>query len=261
MYWFLLVWFGVGVVFGQQPHVAVIDFTGDKNLSVEQLQFIAGKMAAELVATQEFVVLDRSRMDYILQEQGFQQTGACDAAECRVQVGQLLGVDKLVAGNLVRFGTTYMLRLDYLDVGSGRIEKSVDLQGEGELQQLMGDLCEQGARKLALSVSPRVQEELQPPRSGVSPQNTSPSRPLSLKRKIALAMWGSSFASAGGGYYFDVQGEGALNDYNRAHLLQDAEGLRAAAENMDKDAVRRNAGYGAAAGTALVGLALWFWPD
>ena len=113
------------------PRIAVIDFTGDKSVETEQLAFISGKMASELNDTKAFVVLDRSRMAYILKEHGFQQSATCNSSDCRVQVGQLLGVDMLVAGNLVKFGPTYMLRLDYLDVTSGQIVKSVDLQKKG----------------------------------------------------------------------------------------------------------------------------------
>lgn len=112
----------------QPPQLAVIDFTGDANSTAEQLDFITGELASELVKTNAFVVLERGRMDAILQEQGFQQSGACNSSDCRVQVGQMLGVDKLVAGSLVRFGPQYAFRIEYLDVATGRILQTISLE-------------------------------------------------------------------------------------------------------------------------------------
>ena len=65
-------------------------FVGDKSVTAEQLNFITGKFAGELMNTQVFHMLDRGQMDYILKEQGFQQTGTCNSSECQVQMGQLL---------------------------------------------------------------------------------------------------------------------------------------------------------------------------
>jgi len=242
------------------PNIAVIDFTGDRTVETEQLQFISGKMATELVETHAFQVLDRSRMDFILKEQGFQQSGACSSSDCRVQVGQLLGVDYLVAGSLVKFGPTYMLRLDYLDVGSGRIVNSVDLQMEGELYQIVNDLCKDGANKLLAalrsgqnpSVSPTVPADALPRASG---------KPMAVKRKIALALLGTSLVGGGAGFYFNSAGDGYMTDFGNAKTAKDSIALRRANSNISSASTDRNVSYGVSVGSLIIGLALWFWPE
>ena len=75
-----------------KPSIAVLTFKGDNIVTPEQLAFITTKFASELISSGAFTVLDRNRMDAILAEQGFQQSGTCNSTDCNVQVGQLLGV-------------------------------------------------------------------------------------------------------------------------------------------------------------------------
>ena len=137
------------VIKSVQPNVAVIDFTGDTTVSADQLKFIAGTFIADLIGTQKFAVLDRGKMNFILNEQGFEQSGACNTSTCKMKMGQLLGVEYLIAGSLVRFGHEYAFSLEYVNVGSGQIEKTVQLAQKGELEGVYKDLCMQAARKLA----------------------------------------------------------------------------------------------------------------
>ena len=132
--------------------IAVLPFVGDQSVTPEQLNFITGKFAGELISTGAFTVLDRGKMDFILKEQGFQQTGVCNSSECKVQIGQLLGVDFLVAGNMVKFGPEYAFRLEYIDVSTGQLVKSVDISRKGDLYEVYKEICHEGAMKLAQNV-------------------------------------------------------------------------------------------------------------
>jgi hypothetical protein len=259
----------------RKPNIAVIDFAGDHTVTLEQLAFISGVMASELIETNQFVVLDRGRMETILREQGFQQSGACNSNECQIQVGQLLGVDKLVAGNLVRFGPTYMLRLDYLDVATGTIEKSVRLQQNGELHEIVDAMCKEGAQKLqlALFAPATVEEVVQPndPReslasrqtvtAGAVPKQSKPRKPLSVKRKIALSILGTSALAGASGYWFDRQAVAYMDDYTVAVGAGQYGEALATHQNATDTEIRRNISYGASAGMGLAALVLWFWPE
>jgi len=87
-------------------------------------------------------------MEYILAEQGFQQSGSCDSDACHVQMGQLLGVDNLVSGTLVNFGNKYALHLEFVDVATGRIEYMADVERKGKLEDIYSDISKDGARAL-----------------------------------------------------------------------------------------------------------------
>jgi TolB-like protein len=132
-----------------KPNIAVLSFSGDETVTPQQLAFITGEFASELSNSGVFTVLDRNRMDDILKEQGFQQSGACSSSECKLQMGQMLGVDNLVVGSMVRFGPNYAFRVEYLDVATGVILKTVSFEKAGELHQVYRRACAEGAATLA----------------------------------------------------------------------------------------------------------------
>jgi len=127
--------------------VAVLPFTG--SLSASDLAAITSRFESETIALDSFWVLERRRMDQILKEQGFQQSGACNSSDCQVEVGQLLGVQKLFMGEISQVGGIVTLNLKRVDVGSGRSEfsHSLDLRGTTE------DLMRLGCREMALIAS------------------------------------------------------------------------------------------------------------
>jgi hypothetical protein len=88
------------------------------------------------VNTGAFIVLERGKMENILREQGFQQSG-CTITECAVRVGRMLNVQKMVGGSIGRLNKTYAISISMIDVESGRIEKSCNRNYEGEIDGLL----------------------------------------------------------------------------------------------------------------------------
>ena len=64
---------------------------------------LTDRLRSELVKTGSFTIIERSEMDEILQEQGFQLTG-CTTDECVVEAGKVLNVSHICAGRLARHG-------------------------------------------------------------------------------------------------------------------------------------------------------------
>lgn len=255
-------------VVDQRWVVAVLPFTGDQTVTQEQLGFMSGKFSSELIATQNFMVLDRGKMDYILQEQGFQQSGICNTSECKVQMGQMLGVDYLVAGNLVNFGGEYAMHLELVDVGTGQVHTALDLSRRGELQNVYMGICREGAGRLVAAVrnEPYVMDAAL--QAEIDAQIAAAKPWLSTKRKIALVFLGSAAISAGVGGYFDYQGRGYAEDYDlyRKEWQQSpdddlAKAYQASYDDMESAKAARNVAYGVSIGALVVGLGLWFWPE
>jgi hypothetical protein len=104
-------------------------------------------LRGQLVNTGAFVVLERTKMEYILQEQGFQQTG-CTITECAVQAGRMLNANKMVAGSIGKIGKTYTIDLSLLDVGTGRIERSFNRDYRDKIDGLL-QILEEIAQEMA----------------------------------------------------------------------------------------------------------------
>jgi TolB-like protein len=123
-------------------NVAVLDFEGSfKDFSREELTAITNRFETEMMKAGVYQVLERRNMDYILQEQGFQQTGACNTSECQVEIGQLLGVELIVNASVSKVGDVISLNMKMVDVGSGKNIMSHALDIRGDLQTVLRGGC------------------------------------------------------------------------------------------------------------------------
>jgi hypothetical protein len=130
--------FGKGI----KPNVAVLDVTGSlKDFTREELMAVTSRLETEIMKTEQYQVLERRNMDMILQEQGFQQTGACNSSECQVEIGQLLGVEKLITGSITKVNDVITLNLKRISVESGANERSHALDIRGELETVLMGGC------------------------------------------------------------------------------------------------------------------------
>jgi hypothetical protein len=109
---------------------------------------VSERLRSELVKTSAYRVMERTEMESILKEQGFQQTGACEESSCLVKMAQFLGVERIVAGSIAASGKLWTLSLRMLDVGTGEILFTVDEDFEGDLKEFLSDLLPKAVAKL-----------------------------------------------------------------------------------------------------------------
>ncbi|MFA4907888.1 MAG: FISUMP domain-containing protein [archaeon] len=135
--------FLASALFGQ-TNIAVIDFSGN-NVSVSDARALTDRLRATLFMTGKFVILEREKMDEILKEQGFQQSG-CTSDACAVEVGQLLAVEQMIVGSISKVGQTYSVtaRLVGMEKGSLISVGTCDLKGDiGDVMTCLGDVADQ----------------------------------------------------------------------------------------------------------------------
>lgn len=119
-----------------------------KALDADGLEVLGSTLASELIATDRVRVLERSQVDQILKEQGFQQSGACEAGQCAVEIGKLLTVEQMVIGSVGRIGTVHSLSLRLVDVASGEVTKSVSKSCECPPEAILTRLAPVAVREL-----------------------------------------------------------------------------------------------------------------
>lgn len=149
--------------FPVKPHIAVLNLES-RDISESEAATLSDQLRGHLVNLNAFIVLDRSTMEELLQEQGLQQTG-CTRTECAVQVGRVLNVQKIVAGSIGKIGKTYAVNLSMINVESSRIEKSFNRNYEGKVEgllEILQDIAQEIAGrklyKLTLYSSPKGAE-------------------------------------------------------------------------------------------------------
>ncbi|MCK4640300.1 MAG: PEGA domain-containing protein [Candidatus Marinimicrobia bacterium] len=100
-----------------------------------------------LVEMNLYQVVDRGKMNEILKEQEFQLSG-CTSTECAVEVGELLGVQKMLTGSVGKFGKLFTIELRMINIETGRIEKSSRYNYEGPIEQLLTEGIQNAIKKL-----------------------------------------------------------------------------------------------------------------
>ena len=101
--------------------LAVMELDNRGGVSPSECSLLSDSIRQELFSTGRYRIVDRKNMDQILKEQGFQLSD-CTSQECAVQVGKLLGVEKMVVGSIGKLGQKFMLNLQLLNVETGEIE-------------------------------------------------------------------------------------------------------------------------------------------
>ncbi|MEW6686007.1 MAG: CsgG/HfaB family protein [Candidatus Edwardsbacteria bacterium] len=102
----------------------------------DEVSALSDRLKTELFNTRAFEVMERAKMEEILKEQGFQQTG-CTSDACAVEVGQLIGVEKMIAGSIGKVGNTYTVNLRLIDVETGKIDEAVTEDCTGPIDRLL----------------------------------------------------------------------------------------------------------------------------
>lgn len=118
--------------------LAVIELEPLTGVSPPEARVMTERIRALLVQSGRFQIMERSRMEAILKEQGFSQNAlACSDSDCSLKLGKLLAVRRLVTGSISRLGNLYTLTARILDVEKGQILQEAYLDCQGSLQQVL----------------------------------------------------------------------------------------------------------------------------
>jgi len=123
----------------QKLSIALSPFEG-RGLEQSEASTLTDALASHLSNTGRFRVLERGKVDVILKEQGFQQSGACTDQACIVEMGQLLGVDHMVTGSIGKVGKTYSVNARMIKVATGEIVQTVSQYYKGEIDGLLTEV-------------------------------------------------------------------------------------------------------------------------
>ncbi len=127
---FILIFiFGFNFIFAQNElkNVAVLDFQA-LGISEYEAVALAERFRLELFNTKQYTVLERGKMDEILKEQGFQNSG-CTTDECLVEMGRLINVQYMFGGSISKFGDVFTVMIKLIDVETSKIvqTQAIDL--------------------------------------------------------------------------------------------------------------------------------------
>lgn len=132
--------------------IAVLEFKTTGDVSPKEAATLTNRFRSLLIKTSAFIVIEREKMLDILKEQDFKMTDACNSEECAIQVGQLLGAEQMIAGDIGKIGQTYTIDLRLIDVTNGSLLQSQQKNYKGEVDGLL-DAMTEIANKFASTTS------------------------------------------------------------------------------------------------------------
>jgi len=183
--------------------VAVMNLKGS-GISEQDTRFLTDRLTIELQRSGVFDVLERDKMDEILKEQGFQQTGACDETACLVEAGRMLPVQKMIGGSFGKIGDVYAAQLRLIDLKTGKVEMTSARDYKGQMEFLLTV----GMREVAEELSGKLKAQAQTPvQNQVTPQTEAMMKNLiqaqvdqQSKSGVSAFLW-SLFIPGGGHFY------------------------------------------------------------
>lgn len=148
---------------------------------------VSEQLRSELMKGGRVRLIERSQMDEILKEQGFQKSG-CVTDACAVEVGQLLSVNHIIVGSVGSAGNYTVLTVRLLDVSTGVVVFDKAVRTRGGVDAVLEESIPAAVLALEQSLLPGQSQ---------SESALSAEKRHSVRRNLIIA--GVSVAVVGGG--------------------------------------------------------------
>jgi TolB-like protein len=154
--WLVFTLLLVSVLFAQEKKetLAILDFNVVSGISPRESVTLTNIFRSEMFKTGRFDVLERNDMESILKEQAFTLTGACNSAECAIEIGQLLSAEKMVIGDFGKVGETFSITIRMVNVSTGKMEMVLNERFQGDPETFLEII-----KKMAQQLSGTYEEE------------------------------------------------------------------------------------------------------
>ena len=131
--------FGISSILGGKSKVvpasiAIIDFEGI-GVSINEIRVLTQRLASEIISLNVYQLFERSKVDQVIKEYKFQNSGCADAA-CAMEIGKLAGVEHMVIGTVSKIGNTYSVDSRMVDVESGKYVISAEYSTQNSIDDV-----------------------------------------------------------------------------------------------------------------------------
>ena len=130
------------------PTVAVLTLESH-GISEDEAATLTDVLRSNLLKTGKYEVMGQSQMVAILEEQAFRYSGSCTDKECMVEMGQVLGIQQIIAGSIGISGKAYSITVRILSVETGKVLNSVTHNYTGPFENLLTTEMSVVANRLA----------------------------------------------------------------------------------------------------------------
>lgn len=122
-----------------QSSIAILPFSCS-GLPSEECKELTERFRSEISAQRKYTVLDRTSMESMLADQGFDLNEPCKESSCAVILGQLLAVDDIIMGTVGKINNTYIVNFKIVNISSGSQVKDVSGNHKVKKSVLINDI-------------------------------------------------------------------------------------------------------------------------
>ncbi len=104
-------------------------------------QAMTALLSSQLTPSPKLKVIEEAMLKAVMERQALNVSDACDDTSCQVEIGKLVKAQKMIAGDMVKFGNKFVLSLKLIDIQTGTTEFSTEDKcscTEDQLDQLVG---------------------------------------------------------------------------------------------------------------------------
>lgn len=130
----------------------------NNGITSSEANALTDRLRLEIFRNSVFEVMERQKMDEILDEMEFQVSG-CTSDECALEIGRLIGVQKMVAGSVSKVGEYFTVSARIIDIETGRMEKTAVEDIEGTLGKVLTHAIPSIAAQLSGLAKPEIEEK------------------------------------------------------------------------------------------------------
>ena len=130
-----------------KENIAVVNIQGI-DVSEKNVYAFTTKLRSELFNLNVFNVMEREKMDAILEEQQHSLSD-CFSDECIIKIGQLLAVQYIVSGSVQSLKNIFIVDLRLIDVETSQIVSNINMNWEGSYTDLLTKFTSQVSNELA----------------------------------------------------------------------------------------------------------------
>jgi hypothetical protein len=141
--------------------IAVLDFGIKENKNSENQKLAMNELITKLVQSGQFIVVEREKIDMILQEHQLIDSGLLEQNEAK-KLGKLVAADVVLTGNMIKEGANWNTYLRLIDVSSGvivgAIKEQISLKEFNPLEKNSENLTESFENQLGKGwvISPKT---------------------------------------------------------------------------------------------------------
>jgi len=130
----------------ESPSIAIIDFKVN-GITKSNAHALSERLRSEIIGLNQFVVLERSAIQTVLDEQKFHYSGIVDENSAS-EIGKVIGAQYVFWGSISKLGTTYLVDSRLINVETATSIRSAAFEHKGAIDGLI-----KGMKSIASQIS------------------------------------------------------------------------------------------------------------